>query len=237
MDDPRVILFDLDDTIIDFSWNVAECWRLTCREARSETGADPDALAAAIDRTADRFWSNHDRAEEGRRDLRTASATIVAEAFGELGISVRSALPMEMSDRYRGRRHEGIRLFDGAIEVLEALRHQGRRLALVTNGSSEEQRAKIERFDLAGHFDHIQIEGEFGFGKPHDEAYRNALESLGADPATTWLVGDNLEWDVAAPQRHGIFGIWVDVRRDGLPADSDHAPDRIIHRISELIER
>ncbi len=236
MDDPRVILFDLDDTIIDFSWNVAESWRATCVEAQGETGANPDQLRATIHRTADRFWSDHDRAEQGRRDLGVASATIVAEALAELGVTTRPDLPREMSDRYRERRHEGIRLFNGAIEVLEVLRAQGRRIALVTNGTSADQRAKIERFDLEAHFDHIQIEGERGLSKPHDAAYRHALETMGADPATTWFVGDNLEWDVAAPQRHGMFGIWVDVRRSGLPADFDCEPDRIVHRISELIE-
>lgn len=235
MDDPRVILFDLDDTIIDFSSNSAESWRLTCLEVRDETGADPTALQHAINEVANRFWADHDRAEEGRRDLIVASATIVADAFAALEVSVRPDLPTEMSARYRKRREAGIRLFEGAIDVLERLRDEGRRLALVTNGSSQEQRMKIDRFDLERHFDHIQIEGEFGLGKPHDAAYRHALEAMNADPATTWFVGDNLEWDVAAPQRHGIFGIWVDGRRRGVPADSDHAPDRVVHRITDLI--
>jgi len=235
VDDPDVILFDLDDTIIDFSWNSSDSWRLTCLEAGEETGADAELLQRAIGSAANNFWADHDRAEAGRRNLIAASATIVAEAFGTLEVNVRPDLPREMSRRYRTRREEGIRLFEGAINVLEALRTQGRRLALVTNGSRQEQRAKIERFDLEHHFDHIQIEGEFGLGKPHDAAYRHALETMNADPATTWFVGDNLEWDVAAPQRHGIYGIWVDGRQDGLPPDSAHAPDRIVHHIAELI--
>lgn len=236
MDDPRVILFDLDDTIVDFSWNQAESWRLTCIEVERETGADPDALRAAIGEAGRTFWADHDRAERGRRDLHAASAEIVAEAFAALAITARADLPREMSERYRARRDEGIRLFEGATTVLEHLRAQGRRLALVTNGTSEEQRGKIERFNLEGYFDHIQIEGEFGLGKPHDAAYRNALRAMRAEPATTWFVGDNLEWDVAAPQRHGIYGIWVDGSRTGLPEHSTHAPDRVVHRITELVE-
>ena len=31
------------------------------------------------------------------------------------------------------------------------------------------------------------------------------------------MVGDNLEWDVAEPQRQGIYGIWIDIRGRGLP--------------------
>jgi putative hydrolase of the HAD superfamily len=47
-------------------------------------------------------------------------------------------------------------------------------------------------------------------------------------------VGDNLEWDVAAPQALGAYGIWVDVRRGGLLAGAAVRPDRVIHAIREL---
>ena len=39
-------------------------------------------------------------------------------------------------------------------------------LALITNGSGEAQRAKIERFDLERCFDHIFIEGKSGSESP-----------------------------------------------------------------------
>ena len=59
--------------------------------------------------------------------------------------------------------------------------------------------------------------------------------ALRADPSN-WSVGDNLEWDVEAPQSHGAFGIWVDVRGAGLPASAAVQPDRIIRSIAELLE-
>ena len=34
------------------------------------------------------------------------------------------------------------------------------------------------------------------------------------------MVGDNLEWDVAAPQRLGMSGVWIDARGRGLPEHS-----------------
>jgi putative hydrolase of the HAD superfamily len=58
--------------------------------------------------------------------------------------------------------------FPDAHNVIDALRARGTRLALVTNGASEAQRAKIDRFDLANRFDHFQIEGEHEFGKPDE---------------------------------------------------------------------
>jgi putative hydrolase of the HAD superfamily len=49
------------------------------------------------------------------------------------------------------------------------------------------------------------------------------------------MVGDNLEWEVAGPQRLGILGIWHDHLGDGLPADALARPDRIIRSLAELL--
>jgi putative hydrolase of the HAD superfamily len=49
------------------------------------------------------------------------------------------------------------------------------------------------------------------------------------------MVGDNLEWEIAAPQRLGIYAIWHDGYGEGLHPDSPIRPDRIIRRLSELL--
>ena len=82
----------------------------------------------------------------------------------------------------------------------------------------------------------ILIEGEIGFGKPDPRVYTRALAALGVAAGDTWMVGDNLEWDVAEPQRQGIYGIWIDVRGSGLPSGQPVRPDRIIRRLSDLSE-
>ena len=69
-----------------------------------------------------------------------------------------------------------------------------------------------------------------------ERVYKRALQLLDVTPADTWMVGDNLEWDVAEPQRQGIFGIWIDLRGSGLPKGHPVRPDRIIRRLSELRE-
>jgi putative hydrolase of the HAD superfamily len=61
------------------------------------------------------------------------------------------------------------------------------------------------------------------------------LENLGLTPGAVWSVGDNLEWDVLAPQKLGMLGIWHDFRAQGLPPGSPIVPDRIITSISELM--
>jgi putative hydrolase of the HAD superfamily len=61
------------------------------------------------------------------------------------------------------------------------------------------------------------------------------MEVLGVGPHETWMVGDNLEWEIVAPQRLGIYAIWYDGYGVGLPRNSAIRPDRIIRRLSELL--
>ena len=49
------------------------------------------------------------------------------------------------------------------------------------------------------------------------------------------MAGDNLEWDVAAPMRLGIHGIWVDGAGAGVPANAPVRPGRIIHALPDLL--
>lgn len=232
---PQAILFDLDDTLIDDSSSVEPAWRSVCEEAAKQVqGLDADAFFAAIARGRDRFWSDPDRHREGRQDLRAASRRIVHEALRSLGFDL-PALARDVANRYRDLREAGVRLFPGVVQTLEGLRAMGVRLGLITNGSGPGQRAKVERFGLARHFDHILIEGEFGCGKPDERVYLTTMGSLGSQPDQTWSVGDNLEWDIAAPQRLGLYAVWVDVFGEGLPRTANVRPDRIIRSIAELL--
>jgi len=231
---PQAILVDLDDTILDDSGSVEDGWRVACRDAARQAGLDAEALFIAIMGIREWFWADPARHQEGRMDLKAASLGIVQRALLSLGLD-RPALAAEMADAYRDFRDAAIRPFPGAIEALESLRHDGVRLALLTNGSGPAQRAKIERFGLASYFDSILIEGEFGVGKPDPRVYASAMKALGTRPDQTWSVGDNLEWDVGGPQRLGVYGIWVDYARIGLMAKAEVRPDRIVHALREIV--
>ena len=115
-------------------------------------------------------------------------------------------LAHKIGNSFQKRRDEEISLFDGAADTIEYIYKNNVALAMMTNGEKEEQRAKIEKFKLEKYFRVILIEGEQGFGKPDKRVYIKALEGLGLKPEECWAVGDNLEWDVEAPQKLGITG-------------------------------
>ncbi len=48
-----------------------------------------------------------------------------------------------------------------------------------------------------------------GIKKISPEFYPYILRDLGADPSQVLMVGDNFDYDVLAPNRVGIHGVWL----------------------------
>jgi putative hydrolase of the HAD superfamily len=231
---PRAILLDLDDTILDDSSLVHECWREACVDQAHRFAPLDQAVIVEAIRTASRwYWGDADRHRTGRLELEAARREVVSIALTELGIDDAS-LAAAIGDAYSHRRDAGMEPLPEAIDTVRWLRDSGRRLALLTNGAGPAQRKKVVRFGLADFFDVILIEGEMGFGKPDERVYHRALTALDVSPSDAWMVGDNLEWDVAAPQKLGIAGIWIDLRGRGVPEESTVRPEHVVKGLSEL---
>ena len=235
---PRAMLIDMDDTILSAYGRPEIAWNKVAAEFSEEFGATTSQqVAAAILDSGRRFWAS--AGAEWRLKLVEARHLVVSGGFATLadaGHAPLSAnLATRLADRFSTFREEEMFVFPGAHDAIDAFKAFGVKLALVTNGAAVPQRAKVDRFALTHRFDHIQIEGEHGFGKPEERAYLHAMEALGVTARETWMIGDNLEWEVAAPQRLGIYAIWIDVHGDGLPTDASVKPDRIIRSLTELL--
>lgn len=231
---PRALLLDLDDTILDDSTRVRESWREACAShAHRLSPLDAAAVVDAIRKTSKWFWDDPDRHREGRLQLEAARRQVVRLALRELGVED-AELADGIGDAYSHHRDLGMEPLPEAIDTVRWLRSSGRRLALLTNGAAAAQRRKITRFEIADLFDAILVEGELGFGKPDERVYCRALDALGVKPGDAWMVGDNLEWDVAAPQRLGVTGVWIDARGRGVPKQSPVKPDHIVRSLAEI---
>ena len=235
---PRAILFDLDDTLIRAYAQPEDAWRRLLHIFSPHLDAHDvptlEKVRIAIMEESRAFWNDQAAAAKWRLNIPEARRLAVRAGLKRLGRDD-DGLADKIADAFSEMRRNEYRLYPDAHATVDALRDAGVKLALVTNGASDIQRAKIERFDLAHRFHHIQIEGEFGQGKPELAVYRHALERLGSAPAEAWMVGDNYEWEVVAPQKLGMSGIWYDPYDSGIPHDATAKPSRVIKRLSELL--
>jgi HAD superfamily hydrolase (TIGR01509 family) len=210
----RAILFDLDDTLYD----LRSYWRGRLHEAIEDVLAryphfDRDALVHQA--ISEKVYIDKLPAflrSQGVDDERLIAAT--HELFG-----------LDWFAR--------LVLFDDAVQTLEALRPRFK-LGLVTNGPSRTQRPKIEQFRLIDYLDLLIVSEEVGVAKPDPAIFAIALERLGVAPSEALFVGDSLEFDLRGAAAAGIPFIWMNPRREILPADAE-PPLAVIERLTDLL--
>src|SRR6185503_3127202 len=87
-------------------------------------------------------------------------------------------------------------------------RRSGLACAIVTNGSSAMQRAKLEALALSDLVDLAIVSDEEGIAKPETELFHRVAARLGVRPEACAFVGDNPHNDVDGARRAGMVAVW-----------------------------
>jgi putative hydrolase of the HAD superfamily len=218
---PPLILFDLDDTLCDYSG--ARVGRLR--------GAFGDAFSAAgiedvdLDRVIAESIAIHPHGSDHFPDL--------LAGYGMTD----SDLAHEARRWYHYNRFLGLDLYPDARSVLAAVRALPgvRGIGVITNGPAEVQRAKLDLLDLWREIDFAVISGEFGAEKPDPRIFTEALR-LGDRPANEAVyIGDSPEHDIEGARAAGIPVIWMNRAAITWPRESP-AADLDIRELTELLE-
>lgn len=93
------------------------------------------------------------------------------------------------------------------INIVNAIKMHVK-VAIITNGSTQRQKAKIINTNLHSCFDTIIISEEVGFSKPDKRIFELALNKLDVQPEAALFVGDDIEKDIGGCQNANIKGIW-----------------------------
>lgn len=120
------------------------------------------------------------------------------------------------------------------VKFLEALRTAGKRVVLVTNAHPSSLAMKMEKTQLAGHFDVIVCAHDLGLVKEQPEFWPCLREVEPFDPETTLLVDDNLAI-LRTARAQGVAYLVSVLRPDSAdpPKPSGEFPG--IHDFSELL--
>jgi 2-haloacid dehalogenase len=217
-----VLLLDLDHTLLDS--DASE--RLAFEHAMVSAGvADPGGHFAAYDAINRALWARVERGEIRATDVRVQR---FAQLIAAIGID---ASPDALADAYASGLGAHGELYPGVREVLDALDAEPSvSLALVTNGLSDVQRARIERLGIGRYFDAIAISSELGTAKPAPAIFEFALAALGGPArASALMVGDSLTSDIQGGRNAGIATCWYNPHRRACDRD-----DLVDHEIATL---
>jgi HAD superfamily hydrolase (TIGR01549 family) len=227
----RVVLFDLDDTLIDTRSSLQAARAATCRLAfECYPGLTEVCIREAYDTVAQEFSR---RREAGRLSFATTRDTHLrrwTEILARCGVE--STHAAALADYDYTCRLENYRLCPEVPEVLPQLA-SSYRLALLTNGLGDLQRQKIAAFALEQWIPTAWISGEVGIRKPDPGIFWHALAQLECEPEDAVMVGDSLRHDIAGAAALGIRTIWLN--RNRQPPQADVEPDAVIEDLRPLL--
>lgn len=206
----ETLLFDLDHTLFDSDASEIAAYAHTMATVGLP---DPDDHFERYLRINHAMWAAVERGELQPTEVRFRR---FEQFVDEVGVA---ADPIAMADAFVWGLGAFGDLYDGARQVLEQLAGPAR-LAMVTNGLSDVQRARIERLDLAGYFDAIVISSEVGVTKPRREIFDITFDLLG-QPAkqSALMIGDSLTSDIRGGRDYEIDTCWFNWRRSAGATD------------------
>jgi len=128
------------------------------------------------------------------------------------------------------------RVIEGVFEVLETMRKDGYRTAIIANANSADARNIIATCGLENYFDVIVISGEVGIEKPDKQIFQVALKRLGVEAGNAVMVGNRIDADIVGANRVGMKSVWFrwNDRYEEIIGSEDEKPDFIIKSLSEL---
>ena len=129
---------------------------------------------------------------------------------------------------------KSIALYPDALPTVRQLRENGYQTALLTNGASPFQVAKLEATDMYKEFDAVLLCGDMVYQKPHKSTFDALCAALKCAPEQALYVGDNPYNDVEGARRAGLTPVWM--RSVGIWPEELEAAPFAIDKISELVE-
>lgn len=213
----RVVLFDLDGTLVDSASDIAGA----ADRALVSCGFSPrgiEAIRGYIGNGAERLIH---RCLTGEMDGQ-ANAEDFARTYAAWQVSYQEGLTTRTV------------VYPGVIATLETLRAAGFRLGVVTNKPARFTEPLLAALDLARWFE-VTLSGDsLPVKKPDPLPLRTAIERLDGDPAQAAMVGDSLA-DLRAAKAAGVRALCVSYGYSPNVDLREHAPDAFVDRMDALL--
>jgi beta-phosphoglucomutase len=179
------LLFDLDGTLIDSMPLHQSSWMRWFAEIGQPLVEDRRFFATTAGRT---------------------NGEILADMFPQHGAAEREAMAERKEALYREDAAVRLQAVAGAIEVLQAARAAGLKLAICTAAPLGNIEVAFQRFGLGDLVDTVTSPADGLRGKPHPDIFEEAARRLGMAPADC-LVFEDAPLGVEAARRAGMQAV------------------------------
>jgi putative hydrolase of the HAD superfamily len=204
------VLLDLDGTLMDHP-------RAVRRALEGWLGAAAtEPVVAAWHAASDRHLLEWRAGRIGWNEQRRRRLTEFLPILGR-PVGTPEELDRTFAEGYLAHYDRSWTAYEDVEDGLAALREAGHRLAMLTNGSEHQQRAKLTALGLLDSVGPVFTAEGIGARKPDPAAFAIVCDRLGVPAAEVVYVGDEHEIDVLAARAAGLGGVLID-RDDAGPA-------------------
>lgn len=227
----KAILFDIDNTLLDFDGYVKE----SLKEGFAEFGLGEynDGVYRVFEEINTELWH---RIELGTLSYEELMRIRWNTVFSALGIEYDG---VKFEKYFKGRLFDSGIKVKGAEEILEYL--SGRYiLAAASNGPYLQQENRLRISGLDRFFSHVFVSESIGYSKPKKEFFEHCAEALNKYaakpllPCEIMMIGDSLTSDIRGAKDMGYLTCYFDKRGIGDPENI--TPDYVIKELSRLKE-
>ncbi len=223
----RYILFDADNTVLDFSRSEAEALQRALQDAGLKD-FDFQYHVPLYQRINREIWKEF---ENGKIDTEMLKTERFKRYFDKIDLAYETE---SISDTYLSYLSEAAYFLPGAETLLTTLA-SSHTLALITNGLVRVQKPRFKKAGLHRFFATVLISDELGIAKPDPAIFDLACTHLNADNKEEILmVGDNLNSDIQGGDLYGIDTCWFNPEK--APNDSSVVPSYEINTLEELYD-
>lgn len=219
------VLFDLDDTILDFK----KSEKAALEKTLEIMGITSDSTV--IKRYSDINKSLWEQLELGLIKREVLLVKRFQILFDEIGVKMSAEQAWML---YENLLSEQCFFIEGALELLETLK-SNYNLYLVSNGTTIVQDKRIKIANISKYFNQIFISQKIGYNKPKVEFFNSVFESIPQlIKDETIIVGDSLTSDIKGGINAGIHTCWFN--RNDAQNELDIKPEYIISKLEQLPE-
>lgn len=237
------VVFDFDNTLARLAEPLPTLLERGAQAAEAymrSTGMDlpPDFAANIVEA---RRFAEEKSAEEKEEHLADDALAFLLQFYGYPASRMDPQVLRQAVDLFYAPEMTGWRLAPGARQVLESLRADGCRLALLANYNCDRvfQRT-IDYLGLRPYFDVCLCSAAVEYRKPDPRFFQIVLDRWDALPYEVVVAGDSLLDDIQGGLESGALTVWVDgptspqVEQQNQLAANQVKPDAVVHNLEEV---
>lgn len=204
-----ILLFDADNTILDFDKAEAQAIRTTLKQYGLP---DSDQYAVRYHHINQSLWKSLEQTGMTKEKLWDKRFALLFEEMGVSGVDTAA-----FNRDYIGHIREGAFLMPHAGEVCRDLSQQHRQF-IITNGITASFTKRFEDSGISPYFEDVFISEEIGYLKPDLRFFQHVAKHIpGFDPSAALVIGDSLTSDMAGGRQAGIDTCWYNPSATPLP--------------------